>query len=91
MYNQVPGRAQMMGGVRPMTHNMKSQREMAQRRSIMALGNMNPSNLAFGNPIQPMGSPFVNPNAYGMMAPGMLPPPIPGVPGQIPPFDRTPR
>ena len=91
MYSQVPAEVQMMGGVRPMTHNMKSARELSQRRSIMALGNMNPSNLAFSNPMQPMGSPFVNPNVYGMMKPGMLPPPIPGVPGQIPQFDQTPR
>ena len=61
--------------------------------SINAIGNMDPLGMAMQQPIGSMGTPFsaIGMQAYGLTPPGMMPAPIPGVPGQIPPFDRTPR
>ena len=49
--------------------------------------------MSMQQPFGSMGTPFgaMGMQAYGLTVPGMMPPPIPGVPGQIPPFDRTPR
>jgi len=60
------------------------------QRSVQGVGNMNPSGMQFINPMGSMGSPFQRPGNYGLGGAGygvMTPMP----PGQIPPFDRTPR
>lgn len=71
----------------------KKRMQHARIPSIHAVGNMDPLGMAMNQPVAPMVTPFsaMGMQGYGLMAPGMLPPPIPGVPGQIPPFDRTPR
>ena len=55
--------------------------------SISAVGNMDPLGMAMNSPFHGgFPSPFgtYGQQYYGLTAPGMLPPPIPGVPGQIP-------
>jgi len=71
----------------------KNRMQKGRIPSISAVGNMDPLGLSMQQPFGSMGTPFgaMGMQAYGLTAPGMMPPPIPGVPGQIPPFDRTPR
>ena len=71
---------QLMGNITPYGYN----RAVGSLASIQAIGNMDPSNARFSNPMTAfgLGSPFARPMNYGIA-------PMP--PGQIPPFDRTPR
>ena len=71
----------------------KNRMQKGRIQSISAAGNMDPLGMSMQQPFGSMGTPFgaMGMQAYGLPIPGMMPPPIPGVPGQIPPFDRTPR
>jgi len=72
----------------------RNRMQKAKIPSISAVGNMDPLGMAMNSPFQGgFPSPFgtYGQQYYGLPAPGMLPPAIPGVPGQIPPFDQTPR
>ena len=70
----------LMNNISPAGYN----RAVGPLASIQAIGNMDPSNARFRNPMTAfgLGSPFAMPLNYGIA-------PMP--PGQIPPFDRTPR
>ena len=79
-------------GPRPLTYN-KNRMLKGRTPSFYAIGNMNPMGLQFQNPIGPMGNPFTSQGmqAYGLNAPGGIHGSIMGVPGQVPPFNQTPR